>query len=166
MKLGRSSLMGLGSVAAPVAIFLFLKVTIGLGPAPSPAQSGSSPEVAPVPAGGPAATPTPEQTRAISWLKSQDVEADLPSPLEHADPQPAPPPVEPAAAPAPDPLQGVRVSALLSTSQGGYATINGKLYHPGETVLAGYTLRSIDVRGQRVEIAGPDGTSRWIERQP
>ncbi len=159
----RSGLVGLGSVAAPVAAFLFVKVVIGVGPSASPAQT---PDDLPAVAGttGPTAAVTPEQKRALAWLATLKLDADMPSPLEQPEAEAVPETVQQPVA-APDPLDGVRLSTILETSQGVWATINGKTYRQGD-VAEGYTLRSIDVRGRRIELVGPDGQARWIERKP
>jgi hypothetical protein len=162
MKLpARSSLVGAGSVAAPVAAFLFLKAVIGLEPSASPAQTVEPGRGIPGPAAGataPGAAPLP----AHEWVRALRPHADLPSPLEQGEPAPD---AAPAPIPAPvDPLAGLRLSALLTGVDGASATINGRVYRAGETVVSGYTLKSIDARGQRVELAGPGGEVRWIDR--
>lgn len=158
---GRSGLIGLGSVAAPVAAFLAAKVLFGVGPSASPAQTQDEPPAA-ASTSGLVSKMTPEQARALAWLKTLRLDPDMPSPLVQPERVAAP---EPAPSAAPDPLGLVRLSTILETSQGVWATINGKTYREGD-VAEGYTLRSIDVRGRRVELVGPDGQARWIERKP
>jgi hypothetical protein len=160
MSLGRSSLVGAGSVAAPVGLFLLLKVTIGLGPASSPAGSVGS-DASPGPLAAASAAITPEQRRAMDWLKSFELSADLPSPLDHPAAAVRPLPVEPEAE---DPLAGLRLTAVLATGGDAWASIGGKVYRVGDHIAAGYTLRSIDASAQRVELVGPDGVSAWLQR--
>ena len=163
---GRSALVGLGSVAAPVALFMFLKVTIGLGPRSSTAAPDLPPDL-PVVSGAwrpPAATP--EQERALDWLAAMKLEADLPSPLDHPKPPPLGPSVKTPEAPrAPHPLDGVHVTALLTTGGGSWATINGAVHRVGDEVIAGYRLRTIDARAERIELIDADGGSHWLDRE-
>jgi hypothetical protein len=160
---GRSSMVGVGSVAAPVAIYLFLKVTIGLGPSPSPAQP-ADPTASLPPPPPPAVPLTAEQTRALEWLASLRIDATLPSPLEHAEVVHQDVPEAPVV-PEVDPLEGLRLSALMGSGASQIASISGKIYRIGDTVVPGFTVRTIDTAGQRVELVAPDGTSRWIERE-
>jgi hypothetical protein len=160
MSIRRSGMMGLGSVAAPMVLFLGLKVFLGLGPASSPAADVADPAMPPP---GPPEPMTPEQARALAWLAELQFDPDMASPLNHPHEQPG----EVAPAPvvvAPDPLEGLRLGAVLSTGDSGWATINGTLYRVGQTVVDGFSLRSIDARAQEVELVGPDGISRWLAR--
>lgn len=162
MSTRRSGFLGLGSVAAPVVIFFGVKVFLGVGPAPSPAADGpGGPALLPPPATPPL---SPEQQAAVAWLEGRRIDPGMASPLDH----PAAP-VE-AIAPAPeieadDPLEGLSLTALLSTGTSGWATINGANYCIGQTVPGGLILRAVDARAQRIELVDSGGVSHWLARE-
>lgn len=166
---GRSGLIGLGSVAAPVIGFFVLKQVIGLGPAPTTAGPTSMPG-SPNLTSAPPPAPSAEQKAALAWLASQKLNEDLGNPLEISPvavpvPEPAaatPPASEPA--PRVDPFEGLRLSAVLAMGEGQWASINGKVHRVGDSVRLGFTVKAIDAAGQRVEIQGPDGETRWLQR--
>lgn len=173
MNLRARALVGIGPVVAPVALVLAMKVVMGLGPAASPAAD-AAPDAAAAGAAVARARPTAEQIAALAWLAQNPASADLPSPFNQptpppepvaAEPEPAPKAPEPETAPAPDPLAGLKLTAILAAGDAQLAVMNGEVYRIGQTLPGGLRLVCVDSRGQRVELAGADGTRHWLSRQ-
>jgi hypothetical protein len=45
------------------------------------------------------------------------------------------------------------------------ASVGGKVYRIGDSIVPGYTIRTIDAANQRIEVVGPEGQARWLARE-
>jgi len=75
-------------------------------------------------------------------------------------PKPAPPPVE-----KPNPTLGLKLTAVLGNADDQLASINGRIYHIGDSVRKGLKLTAIDQRNARVTLTDDDGKTYEIKRE-
>jgi len=152
------------AVAGPLVVLLAVRVLLS----PSTVTAGAVQQVSqPMPVTAPVAKLSPEQQTVIEWCAAQDaggivspfVRELFPRPIVA---EPAQGGGEPEIAPEQPPPQGspaagLRLSAVMSTSEGGVAIISGKMYKPGQEVRAGVRLTRIDARTSRVELTDAQG---------
>lgn len=114
-----------------------------------------------------------EQAKAAEWVRQLPPKYSLESPLNHPVPD-APkvvktPVKEPELLPPPppkaNPIEGLRLTAVLGNDDGRLAAINGKIYRVGEAVRKGLTLTAIDERNARITLTGDDGSIYQIKRE-
>lgn len=162
----RGRLLFLASVAAPVLGAQAMRLLGAGGP------SASAGAVAPA-AGGTAApaamvrepSATPEQTRAMQWLRLRAADRSARCPMGQLAalpiPQPTTPDLTPTTDPVPkpgvDPAKVLAITAILGGEDGGLATINGKVYGLGAVPLEGWKITLIDRDQWLVQVTGEDG---------
>jgi hypothetical protein len=122
----------------------------------------------------------PEVQKASEYVRSINLAAPLPSPLEQPAPPPPPHSAEPErpvttqdTKPQPPeeapvrPLAGLRLSATLRTrTGGGLAAVNGRIYRVGDEIAPGVRLLSINTDTNRVQVALGDGETAELGREP
>ncbi|QYU67063.1 hypothetical protein J4558_19200 [Leptolyngbya sp. 15MV] len=102
----------------------------------------------------------------MAWLKGLEPPEALRSPLDHASTRPKAIAIE-ARKPAPaavDPLDGVTLSGVIGTGDGGMASIDGVLFKVGEEIRPGVTLVAVEPRQSAVVVRLSDGTERRLQR--
>lgn len=162
----RSRLLLLASMSAPVLGAQALHLVGAGGPAVSsavvtPGGGSPTPNVALV-----RESPvTPEQTRAIQWLRLRAVDVKVRCPMGQLAIQPLPPVIldtDPVPVPTPhagpDPLKALAVTAIMTGDEGSLATINGKVYRLGASPLEGWTVTLIDPDQRLVKVTGANGS--------
>lgn len=160
----------LGIEAAAIGLPLLL-VYVGRGlvaspPPPSNSVQVSMPTIAPVNALATAPL-TPEQQKATEWLRMLPPKYDLSSPLNHIvvdtqAPKPKPPPDIPVV--QVNPIEGLKLSAVMGNDADQLAVISGKIYHIGDAVRAGLKLTEIDPRNARIVLTDAEGKTYEIKR--
>lgn len=166
-----------GAVAAPLLVFAGARVLL----APIPQSSGAAITPVSVPAvmPAPAAAPLNDvQQRAVEWSRTLAWDS-LTSPLcrtfeDSREPEPVDTPLVAGPDPEPDtpelppvdPVEGLRLTAVLGDSDGGMAMINGKLYRAGDEPKPGLRVISVDARNNRVILAGRAGARFILGREP
>lgn len=177
MKISRTArrrLIPAGAVVAPIVLLQLVRSLLSTGPAAAPAANYVPPTVAPD-TGAPkpqAVKLTPEQEKALAWLKDTAARTAMRSPMDfrapaaiievHVLPDREPVPT-PAVTPAADPLPVPRLSltTILKRQDGALAAINGKIYHVGDEVATGWKVTKIDRDDWAVTVTCEDG--RTIE---
>ena len=147
--------------------------TLLASPAPAPALAPQdmpliTPTVVPV-----VPPLSPEQQTATDWLSQLPTKYELNSPLSHPVAEaapiaiPVPTPQDPVPPPTPkvNPIEGLRLSAVLGNDGDRLAMINGKIYHIGDTIRKTLKLSEIDARNARVTLTGDDGSIYQIKRE-
>lgn len=131
-----------------------------LQPAPSAAHAGQPPVSAP--------HELPKSLSALKATQAQATEeirtlqrASARSPMDHASAYATPDAPTPSHT---DPFDGLSLRSVVGNAQGGLATINGRVYRPGDTIPPGLVLVSIDARSATVEVRAADGSTRTIAR--
>lgn len=116
-----------------------------------------------------------DQRLALEWLAARDRDAAMVSPMDHPTPRPVRPVAvaepeavtpadEPEAGAEVSPLEGFKLTAIVGTSDGGLASINGRVYRIGDELAAGWRISEIDVQAQTVTATNEDGRSATIRQ--
>lgn len=142
------------ALAAPLVLIVLVRIV--LSPAPV-AASGAALVTQPTPMVLTPRTLTSDQQRARAWIESLDASSTLASPFELAPKAAAVVSVSTPQVSRRDPAAGLRLTSVLGSDRGGFATINGRVYRPGDRVNDSVTLVSIDVRAKRVVLQLEDG---------
>ena len=166
-------LLDLGAVATPLLLVLAARSL--MSPAPSKGDAPQSPYNSAAPA---AVVPvvqhklSPEQELALQWISAIGSRTGLVSPMAHPTlavvaPKPEESAVEPAPEPAPraSPVNGLKLTGIVGTSEGGLAAVNGKVYKVGDAVRPGIKLIRIDARSNKIVLQADDGTEFTIRRK-
>jgi hypothetical protein len=157
----------IAAVAAPILVFCMARVF--LGPTATSADTGARPAPCTDVPVVTAKEPTPEQERALAWIDSLAWEGALVSPFARMrlSSGPGSGPSVPIAIPLDqDATANLRLTAVLGNSQGGAATINGRIHRAGDVVAPGVRLVSVDARGQRVQLMLDDGRTVELRYEP
>lgn len=153
MKRGtHSTWMRWGAVVAPVAMIgIFVASNRLSGPRPASA-------------GGIAIAPSQTLTPVAPAKEVESVERWI---LSHKGPVASPFLVAPVATtvvqaeaverPVAPVLEGIKLSSVFSANETTMASINGKLYRPGQEVRPGVTIVSIDARSRKITLKLSDG---------
>lgn len=148
----RTSWLRWGAVAAPVALIgVFVAANRISGPRPAEASNATTPQAA----GLAPVAPLKEVQSVEMWIMEHPATATSPflaAPVaviaQEADE------VESPVAPV---LEGIKLSSVFSANGASIASINGKLYRPGQEVRPGVTVASIDARARKVVLQLSDG---------
>ncbi len=174
----RTLLVDALTLATPLALVLGVRVFFAPAPtAPSAAAAVSHQTSTPLPAPVAPAKLAPEQQKAADWLAALPSPKGVASPLDHPVPA-APPPqaepqtqvtvptLDPSPEPELDPLQGLKLTAILGNANGGLAAINGRVYKAGDLVRTGLHLKRIDAKTSTVIFSRDDGSELRLCRPP
>lgn len=148
----RSIWMRWGAVVAPVALIgVFVASNRLSGPRPAAAESiatGTSQRLMPV-------APAKEVESVEMWILAHSGPTASPFLATMAAPKAEEPDeVERPVAPV---LEGIKLSSVFSANEATMASINGKIYRPGQEVRPGVTIKSIDARARKVTLELSDG---------
>lgn len=141
-----------GAVAAPVAI-IGIFVTANRLSGPRPAAASNAVSSAPVGAG--LVAPAKEVENVERWIHAHSESTNSPflvAPI--LAPVKAEEPIEKPVAPI---LDGIRLSSVFNANGTAMASINGKLFRPGQEVRTGVTLVSVDARARKAVLHLSDG---------
>lgn len=140
------------ALAAPPAILIALVLSGQSVPAPAPAAT-----LIPEQPAQPTAAPNAARAQqAIDWVQNWHAPASIASPMLYHAPAAAPAPA-PAAVEAPSVLPQFVVKTVMGAGDRVMASINGKVYRVGDQPIPGWTIRAMDAKSKRVDLAGPDG---------
>jgi hypothetical protein len=169
MKGSHDTMRGLAALLAAPALVLGLRIAAGLGPERAAARDArhAPPELHPAPASPRALTAS--EYAALAWLETVDMNAPIACPIQTGQTIVEAPLVE-AAAPSvlgspPEPgLPALRLTSVLATRDGEFASINGRVLRIGDTVAPGWTLTAIDAPAGLVIITRYDGAIRRLSQ--
>ena len=148
----RTSWLRWGAVAAPVVLIgVFVAANRVSGPRPAEASSATAPAavgLAPV-------APMKEVENVELWIMARPAPATSPflaAPVAAfvEEPEEVERPIAPV-------LEGIKLSSVFSANGASIASINGKLFRPGQEVRTGVTVASIDARARKVILQLSDG---------
>lgn len=154
------------AIAVPILLVYFGRVMIA-SPAPQTgAVQVNTPVIVPT-AGETVVALSPEQQKAAEWLRLLPPKYDLATPLNHIEAQAAPPkpkPVDEAPVVRANPIEGLKLSAVMGNENDQLASINGKIYRIGDAVRPGLKLTGIDHRRSRIVLTDSEGATYEIKR--
>jgi hypothetical protein len=171
----RRRLLPIAGLAAPVLALQVAQSLLAVGPSSAAGSSPRNyvpPSAVPVPPAAKAPAPlTPDQSRALEWLRAAGKGAAVRSPMEAAAPRTPEPVVERTPEPIvetpptvavkePLPVPRVSLTTILNRPDdagGAIAAINSKIYRVGDQVAPGWTLTAIDRDQWTVTLTCEDG---------
>ncbi|MGE3106859.1 MAG: hypothetical protein AB7G11_04990 [Phycisphaerales bacterium] len=176
--LSRSSRVPLlATILGPGLLVLAVRLLAG-GPASAPAglSIAAGPGAALPGSGGPGATSlTDRQSSALKWIAEHRLatapvtESPMQTPAvlpdaKQSDSQPA----KPRSAPADtaDPLDQVKVSAIMGHDDTGLVSIDGKVFRLGDEIAPGWRLSHIDGRARRIIVSRQGEPDRVLSLEP
>ena len=166
-----------GTVLAPGLLLLVVRLLVG-GPAPSPAATPLAPAPAFPMAALTAAKPPlpPAQAKALQWITTRELASakERRSPMESPPPPPkvATPttpdePVKPAArVDERDPLDAVKISAIMGTGDTGLVSVAGTFLRLGDEIAHGWHISTIDGKNRLIVVSHAKKPDRTIRLEP
>lgn len=171
LRPSRQHLYEIAALLGPLAVAVLIRAgrPEPVAPAPAPilvAASQTAESAAPI-------RWSDEQRLVADWLAHLDRGAATLSPMDHPTPPPvkrivpdrqpaATPEVEAPVAPVTQSLEGLRLSAVVGTTEGALASINGRVIRTGDEIVAGWRIVAIDVQAQTITVVHDHGETATI----
>lgn len=166
----RRNLALVGAMVAPVVVVQALRGLFGPeGLSPSATQAAVAPDRGERPTAR-AAEECPVEARLRGYLARLDRARPSRSPMDSIEAAPDAPTFTPDPSPpdtparASGPSTALTLSAVLRSSSGTMAAINGRIYGVGQSIEPGWVVAAINADDLSVTIRGPDGQELTLFR--